>query len=228
MATFPEKTAGTLKVVQPETCVPMWYPMGAGGMWLNYFIWCSLNNQVLDGEFKHFEYPDLYPFITTNRYPVYVCMHIHSGDDIVPNDYDLRLGSNRAWMNFYLNVLAKKGQSPGVLDGCHAFYDWSNQGIDFNLDWCLIFEEPALFIYQLNMITNYGVRYNNFTKRAIEQYTNSCVWVDIDSAEFQLDARYKDWHRYALKNLTDRKLTFQQRIAQAHEVLHDYYYSPKK
>jgi len=223
---FPKSTAGDLPVIFPETCVPMWYPAGAGGMWLNYFIWCSLNNQVLDGEFKHFEFPDILPLITTEQYPVYVCMLIHDGDSIVPSEFDLRLGSNRAWMNFYLNLLAKKGQTPGILDGSRKSFDRASEGIDFNLDWCLIFEEPELFIYQLNIITNYGIKYNDKTARAIEQYTNSCIWVDLDSPEFQSDPRYKDWHRYALQHLTDRSLTFRQRISQADEIVRKYYYQP--
>jgi hypothetical protein len=149
----------------------LWYPPGAGGMWLNYLLWCIRNNTTMPGSFDHFEYANL-----RRRDADYISLV-----EFIPHtdspDADIVLGSNRAWMNFYLNIVKKKQNHPIPLVSRYTQILLC-QNIKFNLEWCDIWENPEKFVHDLAQLSGYQLQYNKYARTAIEQYRQSCVWVD--------------------------------------------------
>lgn len=186
-------------------------------MWLNYLIWCSKTNEIVPGNHPHFEWP----YIQSLRpdYLSFLGFYIHDRDwKTAP----IRLGSNRAWFNFFLNVNAKKGLPADYnssLKGATMFLEWYSSGVEFTLDWCLIFEDPEQFVAQLNSISDFDVKFNSVTEQAFAQYKNSCVWAN-DSTALQVQA----WKTAALNLLTDRKQPLPQRLQIAEEIFYNTYY----
>lgn len=195
--------------------IGVWYPQGAGGMWLNYLIWCSKTNEIVPGDHPHFEWP----YIQSLRpdYLSFLGFYIHDRDwKTAP----IRLGSNRAWFNFFLNVNAKKGlphDYDSLLKGATMFLEWHNTGVKFTLDWCLIFEDPEQFVAQLNSISDFDVKFNSVTEQAFIQYKNSQPRGYTDQAA-------RAWKNAILNLLTDRKQILPQRVQQAEQIFNDTYY----
>jgi len=195
----------------------LWYPQGAGGMWLNYLIWCSQANKIVPGDHYYFEWP--YIQSLEPKYISFLGFYPHNRDY---STAPIRLGSDRAWFNFFLNINAKKGmpaEYSALVQGSTNFLIWHQQNIDFTLDWCLIFKDPEQFIAQLNAITDFDVSLNSVTEQAIEQYRKSCVWVQDYN-----DFRVKAWRQAALNLFTDRKQSLPQRLQIAEEVFYNTYY----
>jgi len=150
----------------------IWYVPGSGGMWVNYLIWCVKHSQVMSGTFEHFEFPSV-----QQRHPdYYSCLKFteHTDD---PNTADIVLGSDRAWMNFYLNVIKKKQIHPTPMVTRYT-QTLMCQHIKFNLEWCDIWENPKKFVQDLAQLSGYQLQYNKYACTAIEQYRQSCVWID--------------------------------------------------
>jgi len=158
-------------LTNPDSRPTIWYPPGAGGMWVNYLLWCINTKTILPGPFEHFEYVFLYR--KDSRYHSLVQFKQHT-DSV---DADIVLGSNRAWMNFYLNVVKKKN-----MQDCPSAERYTqilmNRNIKFNLEWCDIWEHPKKFIDDLSQLSGYKLAYNLFAQQAIEQYRQSCVWIN--------------------------------------------------
>jgi len=195
----------------------LWYPQGAGGMWLNYLIWCSQANKIVPGDHYYFEWP--YIQSLEPKYISYVDFYNHSRDHSTAS---IRLGSNRAWFNFFLNVNAKKGISAeywALVQGSTMFLTWYKQNINFTLDWCLIFEDPEQFITQLNTIADFDVSLNSVTEQAIEQYRKSCIQIQNHN-----DLQVAAWRQAALNLFTDRQQPLPQRLQIAEEMLYNTYY----
>lgn len=148
---------------------------GSGGMWVNYLIWCVKHSQVISGAFEHFEFPNLLQ--RRPDYHSYVKFVEHTD---TPDTANIVLGSDRAWMNFYLNLVKKKK----LLD--HSAWRHTEtyiqriraQSHQFNLDWCDIWDQPQQFMQQLSVLTGYDLPYNNIAKLAMAQYSRTCVWLD--------------------------------------------------
>lgn len=194
-----------------------WYPQGAGGMWLNYLIWCSQANKIVPGDHLYFEWP--YIQSLEPKYVSYLDFYIHDRDY---STAPIRLGSNRAWFNFFLNINAKKGMPQdyfGLVQGASTFLTWSRDNIDFTLDWCLIFEDPEQFITQLNTVADFNVTLNSVTEQAIEQYRKSCIWIQDYN-----DSRVAAWRQAALNLFTDREQSLSQRLQIVEEIFYNTYY----
>jgi hypothetical protein len=145
--------------------------------------------------------------------------YIHSRDYTTA---PIRLGSNRAWFNFFLNVNAKKGMPRDcvtLLTGSKMFLNWYQADINFNLDWCLIFEDPEQFVAQLNSISDFKIKYSSVTGQAFDQYRNSCITI-ADYSDLQINA----WRQAALDLFTDRKQPLPQRLQIAEEIFYNTYY----
>jgi len=186
-------------------------------MWLNYLVWCSRANEIIPGNHPHFEWS--YIQSLRHDYLSFLGFYIHGRDYATA---PIRLGSYRAWFNFFLNVNAKKGMPPGpssLVAGAKLFLNWQLDDIDFNLDWCLIFEDPEQFVHQLNLISGFGVKYNSITKQAFAQYQNSCIKV-TDYSDPQVVA----WRQAALDLFTNSKQPLPQRLQVAEEIFYNTYY----
>lgn len=150
----------------------LWYPPGAGGMWLNYLLWCYRVNDNFPDELASFEFPILkqqnpkyYPLIQFAR-------HL---DD--PANSQIRLGGPY-YFNFYINLCNKKSNSISV-QTANEFLNYAQTNIDYNLDWGLIYRDPEQFINQLNRTAEFEITYSDPASRAVEQYINSCPLIDL-------------------------------------------------
>lgn len=194
-----------------------WYPPGAGGMWLNYLVWCSKFNKIIPGGHPHFEYNYLESI--NPEYLSFLGFYTHQLEyDVTP----IRLGSDRAWFNFFLNVQAKKGVDSdydSLLNGAKLFLEWQQQAVEFNLDWCLIFTGPEQFVAQLNSITDLDVQYNSVTEQAFDQYRNSCIAMPDVSAPI-----VRAWRQAILDVYTKRTQVLPQRLQIAEQIFYNTYY----
>ena len=195
----------------------LWYPPGAGGMWLNYLVWCGKNNRIIPGDHSHFEWPHLFSIE-----PKYIPYFEFCSHDKVHKTAAVRLGSQRAQLNFFLNVINKKEMSQDFSSsvyGAKMFLEWELGSVDFNLDWCLIFENPERFVAQLNSITDFELEFNPSAKQAIEQYRKSCVKI-----ETYTEVEVQGWRQAILNLYTDRQQPLPQRLQLAEEIFYNTYY----
>lgn len=169
----------------------LWYPQGAGGMWLNYFIFCTQTRTVSDQPHVYFEYPYIKQLIPNYLSYFTFCRHV---DDY--NHSVIKFGGDRYWFNFYLNVCAKKvkhNDYQGLVDAADALVGLSKHSVPFNLDWGLIFTNPRQLTTNLSDIAGIDITYNSYSARSVTQYINSCPSPDINSAEFQSSMLYRAW-----------------------------------
>ena len=199
----------------------VWYPHGAGGSWLNYLIWCSLHNQSVSGDFVNFDYPVLEPIVNSQsdiKYQSYIQCREHN---ITWHDCEIVLGSNRAWFNFLLNQQKKTGvieDAGGRFNFATLFAGWIGRGIQFNLDWCDIWQEPQQFLSRLGELTTLNLAFNAGAEQAFEQYRRSCV--------FDPEASDLDFYQRAVLDLaTDQDITNSQaRLQRAREIVYTTWY----
>ena len=199
----------------------VWYPMGAGGMWLNYLTWCSLHNQSVSGDVDNFDFPVIESIVNSNseiKYQNYFQRREHS---ITWHDCEIVLGSDRGWFNFFLNLQKKTGRSEdnGVRYQIAAQYaGWMRRGVQFNLDWCDIWEDPERFLATLNQLAGFDLEYNEGAQRAFEQYRRSCV--------FEPESGDLDVYQRAVYDLaTDQETTnAQARLQRAREIVYTTWY----
>jgi len=167
-----EALVNVLTVPAEKNKLRVWAAPGAGGSWINYLLWTVLQQRILHGTFDNFEFHSV-----ISRDPEYrnlVEISNHSEDT---SQSQIVLGSNRAWMNFYLNIVEQNNN------------DWKNisqyilelqkQNIVFNLDWCDIWEKPEKFMQDLGAFTGYDLPYDHYAKHAIAQYSRTCVWLPV-------------------------------------------------
>lgn len=195
----------------------VWYPPGAGGMWLNYLVWCSRSGEIIPGDHAHFEFNYLESL--NPAYMSFLGFYTHN------LEYDfatIRLGSDRAWFNFFLNIQSKKQMSSdydSVLNGAKLFLEWRQAAAECNLDWCLIFENPEQFVAQLNSITNFDVKFNSVTEQAFVQYQNSCIAMPDVSATI-----VRAWRQAILDLHTRSTQPLPQRLQITEEIFYNTYY----
>jgi hypothetical protein len=168
----------------------IWYPQGGGGMWLNYLLWCNQERTTLPGNFKTFEFTDLYP-----QWPNYYSFFVWTPHTAEPANSDkdcIRLGGPN-WFNFYLNLCSKK-------PGGHCYHyatcllNIQNINVCPNLYWQDIIQNPEKFLADLSSIVGYHIPYDTITQRAIDQYINSCPFPKL-TPEFQSSEMYTEWAR---------------------------------
>ena len=173
-------------------------------MWLNYALWCGLNQKNIPGSHVYFEFPYL-----KSLEPTYVDYFDFVQHTSRPIDSDIRLGSNRAWLNFFANVIHKKGRYPGwEFSGPRGFFEWQQKNIKFNLDWCLVFEDPEKFFDRVAKLTGYSIKLDQYTETARQQYIQSCSTLDFDQVR-------QAWCNYifsTMTNTTDSDDTRQQTV----------------
>lgn len=195
----------------------VWYPPGAGGMWLNYLVWCSRSNEIIEGNHTHFEFNYLESL--NPDYLSFLGFYTHHQEHEAAS---IKLGSERAWFNFFLNVQAKKAmpnEYDSLLNGAKLFLQWRQETVEFNLDWCLIFEDPEQFVAQLNSITDLNVQYNSVTEQAFAQYRNSCIAMPDVSAPM-----VQAWRQAILDLFTNRSDAVPQRLQTAEQIFYNTYY----
>ena len=194
----------------------LWYPMGAGGMWLNYAVWCGLNQKNIPGTHVHFEFLYLKSLDTTYREYFNFNRHLTR-----PIDSPVRLGSDRAWLNFFSNIIYKKGHYPGwKISGPAGFFEWRRQNIKCNLDWCAIFEDPEKFFEQVAKLTGYSIKLDQYTEMARKQYVQSCV--NAESAEV-----LESWRNYIFTNIANTTDSDDIRQQQVRQILNETWFDIK-
>lgn len=205
------------------TLPKIWYPPGAGGMWVNYLIWCNKNQTTVPGYPKNFDWPTLFgkpmPGDQTN-----LSFMIHQTD---PADSVICLGSSYALYNFYLNINIKKSRADkdGLYKSALNAVERRKKGINFNLDWRLIWTDPEQFVSDLNTIWPFDITYNKHIDRAVKQYHASCIFPSIDNEKFQQNELFKHWHQALIDHETDVNLTMAQRHTQALEITRSMYFT---
>ena len=207
----------------------VWYPMGAGGMWLNYLIWAARFNATIPENPMNFEFPDIENIINANpdlhfyvgdktQYHSFIQQRKHS---ISWHDCEIRLGSDRAWFNFFLNLQKKKGRAEdegGRYQIAAQYAGWMRRGIEFNLDWCWIWEDPEQFLTRLNELGGFDLVYNAGAERAFEQYRASSPF---EPEEGDLDV----YQRAVYDLATDQDTTnAQARLQRAREIVYTTWY----
>lgn len=199
----------------------VWYPAGAGGMWLNYLIWCYQRRRTINHAFPHFEFG--YVIRQDPAYHTHIRFARHVDDSSVGT---IRLGSNRAWYNFYLNLNVKKSvkEQHYLYAGALSAVENSKKNIPFNLEWTLLWTDPEQFIQDLSSISGIEIKLNQHTELAIEQYRASCRLPKFDQ-EFCQSHLYKHWHQAIIDTQTDPDSTLAQREDQARAITNSLYWT---
>jgi hypothetical protein len=170
----------------------IWYPQGAGGMWLNYLLWCNQTRTTLPGAFQSFEFDNL-----KQQWPEYRSFFVwvpHDTEQAKGNAARIRLGGH-AWFNFYLNIFNKKNAGDLIYYGCAAsLLKILNNNVWPNLYWQDLITDPEKFLADLSAIVGYHIPYDDITQRAIEQYIDSCTFPKLD-LDFQSSEIYTEWAR---------------------------------
>jgi hypothetical protein len=183
----------------------LYYPGGGGGNWLNYLIWCGLNQQNANHDILEFSLANIKENVTQ-----YFRMIPHLQ---YTSPADVRLGSNRALINFYINVCVKNPNWTGVEPGGYIQmkkHDWN-----WNLDYCDIFLDPEKFIKQLNNLTGLDLKLDPCTEFAFKQYIDSCPWTALSEQELLETTWVKDsWH-YCFQHQTSSRDSIARRTNQA-------------
>ena len=187
----------------------LWYPAGAGGMWLNYVVWCDTNKDIIPGNHHYFEYPYL-----KELHPDYSPFFNFSNHKTPPHMATVVLGSDRALFNFFLNILSKKKPSTDWIPTAGGFYQMKNV-IKYNLDWCDIFENPKKFFDDVNSLTGYNIKLNQFTETAIEQYKNSCTWYSMTKQELYATDPVQECFNHCFDQCTNSATSLAQQTQQA-------------
>ena len=151
--------------------IKLFYLPGGGGNWVNYLLWCWVNNKIIPGEHAHFGQDVLWPIEQT--YGGIVALAHHDSDW---HDSDIVLGSQKMFYNWWLMNQIKN--SPGLIfnskqigplaDLVDNFFD-----IGYNLDWTLIVENPRKFLQQLSSFLPFEIKYTPLVRHAIYQYLQS-------------------------------------------------------
>lgn len=182
----------------------LYYPGGGGGNWLNYLVWCSeQQTNVLDVP-KEFG-------ATTKGYRYF---RVLSHQDYT-KPADIWFGSERAYINYYINVVVKnpswdKAEPGGYIRMRDHVWHW-------NLDYAKIFFEPEGFLEQLNSVTGFNLRFDQYTKLAFEQYRESCPWWSMPESELLKTQWVTDSWRYCYEHRTNINDTVEVRTQQAWE-----------
>jgi hypothetical protein len=177
----------------------IWYPQGAGGMWLNYLLWCNQERTTLPENFQSFEFNDIH-----QHWPEYYSLFTwlpHHTEHAEGNNSQIRLGGHN-WFNFYLNICSKK---PGFQYYYYAscLLNILNINIWPNLYWQDILHDPEKFLADLSSVVKYHIPHDTITQRAIDQYINSCPFPTLNS-EFRSSEIYTEWAR-AVYDVTNIK-----------------------
>jgi hypothetical protein len=168
----------------------VWYPQGAGGMWLNYLLWCNKNQTILPGNFQSFEFDNL-----RKQYPEYSPFFIfvkHLANQDLANQSTVRLGGD-SWFNFYLNISAKKSEGH-YYGNAISLLAILNTDVTINLNWQDIVQDPKKFLADLEGLMKWNIPYDSITQEAIDQYIQSCSFPRLDD-EFRATEVYKEWAR---------------------------------
>ena len=92
------------------------------------------------------------------------------------------------------------------------------RGIEFNLDWCWIWENPQQFLTKLNQLAGFELEYNSGAEQAFEQYRASCVFEPLEG---DLDV----YQRAVYDLATDQDTTnAQARLQRAREIVYTTWY----
>lgn len=189
---------------------------GAGGSWLNYVTWCALNQTTHDYDYVNF-HTDLLKKIIP-KYTTFYQMVPHE----TPREFaNIRLGSNRALINFYINVRAKNPTwTGGNIEG--YMKTRNNQVFSYNLDYTDIFLDPESFLAQLKNLSGYDICFDQHTKKAIEQYKRSCSWTNLTFDELSATPIVQEAWTYCRNNMTDINLPESARNEEAWYIVRQY------
>jgi hypothetical protein len=192
--------------LQPPVKKPtLWFAGGAGGNWLNYMIWCGLNQKNIIGKHVEFSNQNL-----KAQLPVFFKIVKHSDYDC---HTDAVLGSYRSLLNFYINVATK---NPSWTEAHPSGYilmqdhEWN-----YNLDYCDIFLDPDKFVKSVNQLTELNLSMDHYVECAFDQYWKSCVWVDMTKQELFKTQWITDSVDWCLNNRTNKSDSLAQRTEQA-------------
>ena len=171
--------------------VDLWYPQGAGGMWLNYLMWCSRNNRTIPGKHTYYELPYLQGIDPEYRALVFFTRHAIEYDEAV-----IRLGGNY-WFNFYLNVCTKKDDAWDCQ--ARSLFEIRDMNMPVNLDWKTMINNPEQFLVNLEHESGYRVYRTPLALGLFPEYRSTCPNPDLDDPEFQESELYQTW-MHELKN----------------------------
>ena len=183
----------------------LYYPGGGGGNWLNYIIWCGqtqTTDPVTPLEFSNLSVP-------ISKY-----LDILPHEDYTKScDCNIRFGSERAYINYYINVLVKNQRWTGAEPG--GYIRMKDHNWDWNLDYTKIFLNPGEFLEQLNILTELNLQLDRHTQQAFEQYYQSCPWYSMSESEL-LDTNWiKDSWQYCFDFRTANDASIETRTQQA-------------
>ena len=202
----------------------IWYPIGAGGHWLNYLIWCNIYKKNLPFGLPAFRPPDL-----ANIFNDYcACLYLDDPhNDTVTGD--ILLGSNRAWYNFYLYNLTKNGMvgDDNLYKGACVNLNLWKKNIQFNLEWTLIWTDPEKFLEDLNLLhncTGWNLHYDTYSEIAFDQYRKSCMLPDLSDQAFRLNPIFVHWRNAIFEHETDKNSSQQHRIEQMEYIINQMYW----
>ena len=191
----------------------IWYPVGSGGSWLSYLVWCWQNNTVLDINLPEFDRSRTEA--NCKDFGVYFGLAPHH---LPPNDTDICLGSDRAHLNILLNNILKKGSPLDVELSAKGCYNNTLIHRTWNLEWHLLVEDPKKFVSQVATHTIYPVEWNHVTKQACFQYLLSCYPPELQGDNYKTHPVVRTFTKMVCKHFTYSELSFIQKRQQAESV----------
>lgn len=142
----------------------LWYPPGAGGMWLNYFIWCGYTGKNIPGDHPHFELTYLKSI--DKSYQAYTRFSRHTEDW---RNANIVFGDDCFYVNFYLNLIFKKPRENWHY-AAKTILSLRESSPVFNITWSTLFVNRSVFCQQISKLTNINIELNQATHTAIDQF----------------------------------------------------------
>lgn len=165
----------------------IWYPPGAGGMWLNYFIWCSFFNTVIEGTHPHFEFTYLKSL--DQSYSSLIKFSPHNKDY---KTSDITFGDEFYYFNFYLNLIGKKVES-NYYQAARTILDIRSLSPTFNITWSTLFVNRNVFCEKLSGLIGNDIILNYNTHRSIDQFISTLHGKKPLSKDFINSPAYYYW-----------------------------------
>ena len=123
--------------------------------------------------------------------------------------------------------MQKKGVYPNWEKwGPNGFWTWNDVNVEFNLDWCDIFNNPESFLESLYDITGYRLYLDQYTTTAIDQYKKSCDWM-YNKDSLVNNQFFQAWSNYCFEYRTNPNDDPDNRLSQSQALIHKTIFLPQ-
>jgi len=175
----------------------LWYPPGAGGMWLNYLVFCTRKHRNIGNTHLNFDYTHLKSLDDEYWLVTDFARHIDSAKSA-----NIRLGGDDCLFNFYLNLVIKQPHESHKGIATFLLSSLKNN-ISYNLCWKSLISDFDNFACDLfkTYFNTMGLQINEFSYKAHQQYVDSCFFPSLEDKDFLNSNIFQNWSAMLIQEL---------------------------